>query len=251
MKIGIFTNLFQDKSLEEVALYVSSLGYQMVELPAWEGNPHLDIEKVLKGDRSVKKILKKYNLDISALNCGMPGQLVLGPHDESTDEFAPLSDPKEKIKYAIAMMKKAEDNFAYDVTAYTDGAARGNPGPSAAAAVLMRDGKVVAERSIYLGHSTNNRAEYEGTLLALEAAAELGATSLVIYTDSELIARQVRGQYKVKNADLMPLREKVVRLAAQFEKFAIIEIPRGKNSAADGLANVALDLGLGVRARRD
>lgn len=107
MKIGIFTNLFQDKSLEEVAQYVSSLGYQMVELPAWEGNPHLDIEKVLKGDHSVKNILKKYNLDISALNCGIPGQLVLGPHDESTDEFAPLSDPKEKIKYAITMMKKA------------------------------------------------------------------------------------------------------------------------------------------------
>jgi sugar phosphate isomerase/epimerase len=97
MKIGIFTNLFQDKPLNEVAQYVSSLGYQMVELPAWEGNTHLDIEKVLKGDRSVKKILKKYNLDISALNCGIPGQLVLGPHDESTDDFAPLPDAKEKI----------------------------------------------------------------------------------------------------------------------------------------------------------
>jgi sugar phosphate isomerase/epimerase len=107
MKIGIFTNLFQDKPLNEVAQYVSSLGYQMVELPAWEGNTHLDIEKVLKGDRSVKKILKKYNLDISALNCGIPGQLVLGPHDESTDDFAPLPDAKEKIKYAIVMMKKA------------------------------------------------------------------------------------------------------------------------------------------------
>jgi len=148
-------------------------------------------------------------------------------------------------------MNKSEESFSYDIDAYTDGAARGNPGPSAAAAVLMKGGQVVAERSIYLGHSTNNRAEYEGALLALETAAELGATSLRIHTDSELIARQVRGQYKVKNIDLMPLREKVVSLAAKLEKFAIVEIPRGNNSAADGLANAALDAALGLRPRRD
>ena len=106
MKIGIFTALYQEKSLEEVARYVSPLGYQMVELPAWKGNNHLDIDKVIKGDHSVLNILKKYNLEISALNCALPGQLVLGPLDESTDDWAPSSDAKEKIKYGIDMVKK-------------------------------------------------------------------------------------------------------------------------------------------------
>jgi len=107
MKIGIFTALYQEKPLEEIARYVSDLGYQMVELPVWEGNIHLNGEEVLKGNRTVKTMLKKYNLDISALNCALAGQLVLGPHDESTDDWAPSSDPKEKVKYGMVMMKKA------------------------------------------------------------------------------------------------------------------------------------------------
>lgn len=106
MKLGIFTFLFNDKPLKEVAKYVSELGYEMVELPVWKGSNHLNIDKVLKGDHSVKKILQKYNLEISALNNAPEGQLVLGPLDESTDEWAPSKDPKEKVKYGMERMKK-------------------------------------------------------------------------------------------------------------------------------------------------
>jgi len=106
MKLGIFTLLFNDQPLEEVAKYVSELGYEMVELPVWRGSNHLDMDKVLKGDHSVKKMLKKYNLEISALNNAPEGQLVLGPLDESTDEWAPSKDPEEKVKYGIGRMKK-------------------------------------------------------------------------------------------------------------------------------------------------
>jgi len=76
MKIGIFTVLYNEKPLEEVAKYVSSLGYEMVELPVWRGSNHLDMDKVLKGDHSIKKMLKKYNMEISALNNAPEGQLV-------------------------------------------------------------------------------------------------------------------------------------------------------------------------------
>jgi ribonuclease HI len=128
-----------------------------------------------------------------------------------------------------------------EIVAYTDGACRGNPGPAAAATVLSVDGKVVAERSKYLGKSTNNRAEYEAVILALITAAELHATAVTIRTDSQLIARQITGKYRIKNADLMPLRDKIKELASGFKSFNVVEIPREQNSLADGLANKCLD----------
>ena len=106
MKLGIFTFLFNDKPLEEVAKYVSELGYEMAELPVWRGSSHLAMDKVVKGDHSVKKMLKNYNLEISALNNAPEGQLVLGPLDESTDEWAPSKDPEEKVKYGMERMKE-------------------------------------------------------------------------------------------------------------------------------------------------
>jgi ribonuclease HI len=134
-----------------------------------------------------------------------------------------------------------KDLKSVEIVAYTDGACRGNPGPAAAAAVLLVDDQVVAERSKYLGKSTNNRAEYEAVILALTAAAELNAVAVTICTDSQLIARQLTGRYRIKNEDLIPLRDKIKELAAGFRKFSIIEIPREKNKPADGLANRCLD----------
>ncbi|NPV53435.1 MAG: sugar phosphate isomerase/epimerase [Firmicutes bacterium] len=106
MKIGIFTFLYLDKPLEEVARYVSALGYQAVELPAWANNGHLDLDKVIKGDKSVKSLLSKYGLEISALGNGAEGQMVLGPVDETMDEWAPVKDSKERVKYATERMIK-------------------------------------------------------------------------------------------------------------------------------------------------
>jgi ribonuclease HI len=130
-----------------------------------------------------------------------------------------------------------------ELVAHTDGACRGNPGPAAAAAVLAAGGVEIAARARFLGKATNNIAEYEALILALETAAELGADSLTVYTDSELIARQVRGAYKVKNPGLKPLHDKVKTLASRLGAFSIREIPREKNKTADGLANRAIDAG--------
>jgi len=106
MKIGIFTVLYNDKDFESVLKFVSSIGYEAVELAAWRGSNHLNIDKVLSGGASeVKNLVEKYGLIISALSNHLEGQLILGPHDESTDEWF-KGTPEEKIKYGIERLKK-------------------------------------------------------------------------------------------------------------------------------------------------
>jgi ribonuclease HI len=125
---------------------------------------------------------------------------------------------------------------------YTDGAARGNPGP-AAIGVDIRDesGKTVAGISRRLGITTNNQAEYRAVIAGLEKAISLGARRITIKSDSELVVKQLNGQYKVKNAALRPLYQEIVKLFGTLESVSIINIPREQNSAADALANKALD----------
>jgi len=128
------------------------------------------------------------------------------------------------------------------VVVHVDGGARGNPGPAAAAAVVSApDGRVLDESSVTLGHATNNVAEYRGLLLGLERAAALGASEVDVVNDSELIARQVDGSYKVKNADLRPLHEQAKEALARFARWSIRSVPRAENAAADALVNRALD----------
>ena len=128
------------------------------------------------------------------------------------------------------------------VVVHVDGGARGNPGPAAAAAVVSApDGRVLDEASVTLGHATNNVAEYRALLLGLERAAVLGASEVEVVNDSELIARQVDGSYKVKNADLRPLHEQAKAALERFERWTIRSVPRAENSAADALVNRALD----------
>ncbi|MBC7186513.1 MAG: ribonuclease HI family protein [Calditrichaeota bacterium] len=128
---------------------------------------------------------------------------------------------------------------------YVDGAARGNPGPAGAGAVLMDAiGKVVAQVSAYLGECTNNVAEYKALELALQKALEMGARAVRVRTDSALMARQLNGQFRVKNGNLVPLHQRVSALVAQFERFAIEEVPREANKKADVLANNAIDAAL-------
>jgi ribonuclease HI len=128
------------------------------------------------------------------------------------------------------------------VTIFTDGAARGNPGPAAIGAVIKDEkGKVVATISRCLGTTTNNQAEYRAVIAALEKAAGLGARQVALYSDSELVVKQINGYYKIKQAALRPLYQEVVKLAGMLESFKIAYIPRERNKAADSLANKALD----------
>jgi ribonuclease HI len=127
-----------------------------------------------------------------------------------------------------------------------DGGARGNPGPAAVAAVASTpDGEELAERKLYIGEATNNVAEYRAVLLGLELARELGAEEVEVINDSELIARQIGGEYKVKHAGLKPLFADAMRELRGFHKWAVRPVRREQNTRADELVNEALDDALG------
>jgi ribonuclease HI len=125
---------------------------------------------------------------------------------------------------------------------HVDGGARGNPGPAAAAAVVSTpEGDVLDEAQQTLGVATNNVAEYRGLLLGLERARELGATEVEVVNDSELVARQVNGQYKVKHPDMKPLHGQAIAALQGFDRWKVRSVPRAQNAAADALVNAALD----------
>jgi ribonuclease HI len=125
---------------------------------------------------------------------------------------------------------------------HVDGGARGNPGPAAAAAVLSdAGGRVVDEATEFLGHTTNNVAEYRGLLLGLARASALGATAVEVVNDSELVAKQVNGEYKVKHPDMKALHAEALAALAGFDAWEIRSVPRSKNVDADALVNQALD----------
>jgi len=136
------------------------------------------------------------------------------------------------------------------VLIYTDGAARGNPGPAGAGAVLRdaADGSLLAEIAQPLGHATNNVAEWTAVRLALEEAARLGATHVDLRMDSELVARQINGIYRVKHPDLKPIHVATMQLLRGFEGYTIGHVPRELNKDADRLSNVAIDGGEVFRA---
>jgi ribonuclease HI len=128
------------------------------------------------------------------------------------------------------------------VVVHVDGGARGNPGPAAAAAVVSApDGDVLDRAHELLGVATNNVAEYRGLLLGLRRARELGAREVDVVNDSELVARQLTGQYRVKHADLKPLHADAMRALGDFERWSVRSVPRAQNAEADALVNEALD----------
>ncbi len=131
---------------------------------------------------------------------------------------------------------------ALRLVAVSDGASRGNPGEAACAAILFdKRGEELLRRSQRLGVTTNNVAEYHGVILALELAKSLGAAELLLKTDSELVARQLNGQYKVKHVSLKPLVRRARELAVGLERFEVVHVSREETQEADGLANAELD----------
>ena len=125
-----------------------------------------------------------------------------------------------------------------------DGASRGNPGPAAIGVVIKDErGKLITSISRRIGKTTNNQAEYRAIIAAMEEAIRLGARQVDIKMDSELVVRQIKGEYRVKSATLKPLYQQAKQLQASLEGFTITHIPRRQNFEADGLANKALDVG--------
>ncbi len=129
-----------------------------------------------------------------------------------------------------------------EITIYTDGGSRGNPGPAAAAFVINDSGgNQLQAKAFFLGQATNNIAEYTAVIKALEAAKQIGSKKLTLFSDSELFVKQINGQYKVKNENIIPLFQSVEEKLSEFEIWKVRHITREKNKHADKLVNCALD----------
>lgn len=131
-----------------------------------------------------------------------------------------------------------------DVILNIDGGSRGNPGPAGAGMILRAadDGTLLQQAGVFIGRATNNVAEYTGLIEGLKRAAALKAENVEVLSDSELLVRQMNGQYRVKNAGLKPLFEEAKSLAGQFAGFSIRHIRREQNTLADEMANRAMNL---------
>ena len=129
-----------------------------------------------------------------------------------------------------------------DYSIYTDGGSRGNPGPSGAGGIIInQEGFVIEEISEYLGRQTNNYAEYMALLLTLQRAVKLNIKSVKIFMDSELIVKQMKGEYKVKNESLKVINLQIVELLKLFENVTFTHVYREHNKHADSLVNKAID----------
>ena len=127
---------------------------------------------------------------------------------------------------------------------FSDGGARGNPGQSAIAClILSENGQVLIAKSRYIGLRTNNQAEYEALIMALESAVTLGAEEVTCHLDSELVTKQLNGEYAMKNSELQKLWSKVYKLRKRFQKASFVSVPRGNSNIqkADKLVNETLD----------
>jgi ribonuclease HI len=153
-------------------------------------------------------------------------------------------DPKSGTGYLWPVEIRNRNQGQHTLTAFCDGGARGNPGPSGFGVYIQDErGEKVAELSEYLGIRTNNFAEYSALLAALEFALRHDHSRLNVVSDSELMVKQIKGQYKVKSPDLRPLYDEAKRRIAGLDFFQIQHVLRNKNREADRLANLAMDKG--------
>ena len=154
---------------------------------------------------------------------------------------------KERVVAAVAEREaeRAVEARPVRTRLFTDGAARGNPGPAGAGAVIISpEGHVVAKLGKYLGETTNNVAEYTGLILGLKRAKAMGLRELEVLADSELLVKQLSGEYKVKADHLQPLHDEAKALLKAFDVIDVRHIPREENEAADEMSNKAIDLRL-------
>lgn len=143
---------------------------------------------------------------------------------------------------AIVFMHGDDKVTSTHVIAYSDGGSRGNPGPSAAGFIMIGDdSRIVCEGGAYLGHATNNIAEYQALYLGLEKALEIGVRTVDFRLDSQLVVNQMNGVYKIKNAELLPIHNRIKELAQQFDRVSYTHVLREYNKLADGVVNKILD----------
>ncbi len=162
-------------------------------------------------------------------------------------EFPELKrvDLRRLLKEAASVMEEREKKSSTEFSTlrlYTDGASRGNPGPAGIGVVIQDEAdRTIEEIRRYLGVTTNNVAEYTALIDGLEAVRKYGPGRVEVYSDSELVIKQMRGEYHVRNTHLIRLHQRAKALARAFEKVAFHAIPREMNQMADALANEAID----------
>ena len=148
----------------------------------------------------------------------------------------------QKIRNSLGIQPERKKSKVKALSLFTDGASRGNPGPAAVGCVLKDNkGDTLLEKGRKIGKATNNVAEYQALLYGLDLAAQFDPESITIFSDSELIIKQITGEYKTKNKNLSVLKEKVLTKLHQFKAYSLFSISREQNAAADALANRALD----------
>ena len=174
--------------------------------------------------------LEKTRAALPGLTREAAQKLLRGAARQLQQEAAPVPlAPKEAVSGRV-------------VRVYSDGAARGNPGPAGAGAVLTdADGNVIARLGRFLGKQTNNVAEYQGLILGLAHALQLGYRNVEVRADSQLLVRQLKGEYAVKHAGLKPLHAEAIRLLRSFDRADVQHVPREENGLADEMSNRAID----------
>lgn len=199
------------------------------------------------GAHEIERIVKELERELWARVRADDDESV-DPHTRATAPVKPAPKKKPRRtgvaptlpKLAPRGAKPAQAGLA--LIAYADGGSRGNPGEAACAALITTaDNEELLRRAKRLGKTTNNVAEYEAVLLALDLCKELGASHVTLRVDSELVARQIEGRYKVKNPDLMQLHHRVLLRKRTFESLQMEHIPRKENAAADAMVNACLD----------
>lgn len=193
------------------------------------------------GAHEIERIAKDLDRHLWALARAADEEADLDPHTAATrpEKAAPRKKAPARGK-AASRVKDAKAGLA--LVAYADGGARGNPGEAACASLITTaQGDELLRRAKRLGKTTNNVAEYEGVLLALDLCRELGAARVTLRLDSELVVRQIEGRYKVRHPDLMQLHHRVLLRKRMFEDLHVEHIPRKENSIADAMVNAALD----------
>jgi len=199
--------------------------------------------RLLAGTLSVRAVMKEHpevgKEGLRALlmdAAGAVGDGELAPGPKGKQPVAGAGRPEQEG----FLFAPAEEARALRI--FTDGASRGNPG-EAGIGVLVEDssGNRLREIRRYLGKATNNQAEYTALLIGLQVCREMGAEDISVFADSELLVKQMKGEYKVKHPLLLPLYTEAKKLTSGLRKFRISHIPRARNAHADALANEAID----------
>lgn len=171
-----------------------------------------------------------------------PYTAVTAPAKPASKHKAPKRAPVERTLPRLEPRGTKAAKAGLALIAYADGGSRGNPGEAACASLITTaDGDELLRRAKRLGKTTNNVAEYEAVLLALDLCKELGAARVTLRIDSELVARQIEGRYKVRHPDLMQLHHRVLLRTRMFEHLSVEHVPRKENAAADAMVNACLD----------